>query len=175
MMPDWNGQGRGGANSPAPETKGFNYDNYANMFCIGTTRSGKTTCFLNIIEYRIKQGLPVFIISGKIGANDKYSLFRQTEALCKKHNRKFFAFSMHESIENEFSYNAFKYTDIHGIANTMSEAIASFSEPHYQAALELHVINILELLGIAGKEFSLPNIMRVFSWHQYSAVVQELR
>ncbi len=151
----------------------FNYASKQNMLCVGTTRSGKTTAMLHMIEAAIIRGDPVFIISGKNGANDKYSMYRQVRALCRKHDRKLYAFSTHRNVENKFRYNPFKYTEINGISNAMT-VMAQYSDTHYEANFEFWIICICELLEKAGKHKSLPNIMRLFTWDQFLELLDEL-
>ena len=153
---------------------GFNYSSHQNMLMIGTTRSGKTTSMLHLIERRIKEGDPVFIISGKNGANDKYSMYRQVKGLCKKYNRKLYCWSTHHDVKNKYSYNPFKYAEPNGISNTMT-VMARYSDTHYEANFEYWVLCICEVLQKAEIELSLPNIMKLFRWKKFIALVDELQ
>ena len=152
---------------------GFNFESYQNTLMIGTTRSGKTTAMLHIIERRMKEGIPIFIISGKNGANDRYSMYRQVKALCKKHKRKLYAWSTHHNVKNEYVYNPFKYAEPNGISNTMT-VMAQYSDTHYESNFEYWVLCICEVLQKAGKELSLSNIMKIFKWKKFLKVVEEL-
>ena len=152
----------------------FNFESRQNMLIVGTTRSGKTTSMLHIIANRIKAGEPVFIISGKTGANDKYSMYRQVEALCKKYGRKLYAISTHHSVTNNIAYNPFKYAEINGISNTLT-VMAQYSDTHYEANFEYWVICICEILQKANRQLSLPNIMKLFTWDNFSSAVENLK
>ncbi len=152
---------------------GFNYDTNQNMLIVGTTRSGKTTAMLNIIEHTMKRGEPIFIVSGKNGANDKFSMYRQVKALAEKYRKPLYAFSTHHDINNNFSYNPFKYSDINGVSNCLT-VMAQFSDSYYESNFEYYVICCCELLQLAGKQLALQNIMKMFNWKTYSLVVKQL-
>ncbi len=153
---------------------GFNYDSRANTLIIGTTRSGKTTAMLNIIEKSLMDGEPVFVISGKTGFNDEDSMYTQLITLCKRYGRKLYSVSTNRMAKNNVIYNPFKYADVIGISNTMT-VMAQFSDTHYEANFEFWVICICEILERAGKQKSLPNIMKLYQWEKFESVVRSLK
>lgn len=154
--------------------EGFDYDNYQNHLFVGTTRSGKTTAMLHVIERSIKRGEPVFIISGKNGAKDPYSMYSQVKALCGKYGKMLYIFSTDASVDNAYIYNPFKYTEINGVSNTMT-LMARYSDTHYESNFEFWIICICEILKMAGKELSLPNIMKLFTWESFSSMVKHMQ
>ena len=155
-----------------------------NTLFIGTTRSGKTTAMLHVIQRSIRLGEPVFIISGKTGFNDKYSMYNQVKALCHKYDRKLYAISTNRNARNDFKYNPFKYADIQGVADTM-KSMAQFSDTYYESAFEFWVIVVMEIIdnanilrsnnGETPIQRSLPNIMKFFVWSNFSKAVHELK
>ena len=155
-----------------------------NTLFIGTTRSGKTTAMLHVIQRSIRLGEPVFIISGKTGFNDRYSMYNQVQALCHKYDRKFYAISTNRNAHNKFTYNPFKYADIQGVADTM-KSMAQFSDTYYESAFEFWVIVVNEIIDKANIlrtnsgempiQRSLPNIMRFFNWNSFKKAILELK
>lgn len=156
----------------------------ANTMFIGTTRSGKTTAMLHVIKRSVAANEPVFIISGKTGINDKYSMYSQVKALCNMYNRKLYVISTHMDYVNTVSYNPFKYSDIQSISNTLT-IIAKYSDTHYESCFEFWVISICEIIERLKRYYlektgevkfiSLPNIMKLFSWNKFAETIVLLK
>ena len=151
----------------------YNYASRVNTLLIGTTRSGKTTALANIIDYSLRKGEPVFVISGKNGARDKYSLCNQLKHMCKKYHRELKIVSTSEYEDDRILYNPFRWSSPTTVRDVLL-SLFQFSESHYESAFSDWILAICTVLIKSGDVISIPGILDLYDFSNFKANVKNL-
>lgn len=143
-------------------------------FIAGTTGSGKTTALLHYIKDSIRNGEPIFIISGKCGTGDKRSLLSMTKALAKRYGREMYLISFHPHETERRRYNPFRNMSAGAVADAII-ACNDFTEPYYRDAMHFWLETVCEVLQCIGIPFSLEAICRFYEFEAFQGLLTELR
>lgn len=142
------------------------YELWSNLLVIGTTRSGKSVLMEHEAEYAIRHNLFVFIISGKNGAHDCFSLRHVVESLCRKYSRPFYLISTSPSEPDAVSFNPHSDCDGTTIVDIHS-TLSSFSEEHYLIAFREYLCIICDLLFATNTPISLQALVDIYDYKDF--------
>lgn len=146
----------------------------SHLFVGGTTGSGKTTALMHYVEDSIKWNEPLYIVSGKNGADDDRSLISMTKQLAKRYNRELIVISLNQREKDRKIYNPLAEMSATEVSDALA-AISEYTEPHYKACTTTWIKAIAECLQLGGIPFSLSAICTFYSFDHFSELVSMLK
>ena len=155
-------------------TSKVDFQNRTHIFIAGTTGAGKTTLLLQYICDSMEKGEPLFILSGKNGTNDPFSLLNVVKKLAEKYGRALHIVSTNLEEPLRKSYNPLKNMTVVELADALCNA-SEFTEPHYKYCLTTWVKAIGECLKIMDIPFSLRAIVDFYDWDSFLQLLKAIR
>lgn len=155
-------------------TSKVDFQNRTHIFIAGTTGAGKTTLILQYICDSMAKGEPLFILSGKNGTDDPFSLLNIVKKLAEKYGRELHIVSTNLEEPLRESYNPLKNMTVVELADALCNA-SEFTEPHYKYCLATWVKAIGECLKVMGIPFSLRSIVDFYDWDSFLRLLKVIR
>lgn len=152
----------------------INFENRTHLFVAGTTGAGKTTLLLQYVRDSLQKEEPLFILSGKNGADDQFSLVNTVKKMSKMYGRELHIVSLNQREALREEYNPLKNMTVVELADMLCNA-SEFTEPHYKYCLSTWLKAIGECLETMNIPFSLKTIMDFFDWNGFSELLREMR
>lgn len=153
---------------------GINFDNRSHIFVAGTTGAGKTTLLLQYIDDSMKKGEPLFILSGKNGTDDPFSLLNSVKKLAKRYGRELRVVSTNLDEPERVGYNPLQNMTVTELSDALCNA-SEFTEPHYKYCLATWIKAIGECLQIMNIPFSLQAIVDFYDWNSFLELVNAVK
>ena len=146
----------------------------SHLFVGGTTGSGKTTYLMHYIEDSIKANEPLYIVSGKNGADDDRSLISMTKKLAKRYDRDLIIVSLNQREKARRVYNPLAEMSVTEVSDALA-SISDYTEPHYKACTTTWIKAIAECLVLGGIPLSLASICAFYSYSHFSELIASLK
>lgn len=152
----------------------INFDNRTHIFVAGTTGAGKTTLLLQYIDDSMKKGEPLFILSGKNGTDDPFSLLNSAKKLAKRYGRELRVVSTNLDEPERVAYNPLQNMTVAELSDALCNA-SEFTEPHYKYCLATWIKAIGECLKVMNIPFSLQVIVDFYDWNSFLELLNAMK
>ena len=155
-----------------PEGK-FNYKNRTHMLLLGTSGSGKGVTINHILKKNFEDNNHIIMISAKLAHTDNYSQLTYCKKMAEKYNRPLYVVSMDEQVEDRYQYNPLMHLGEVELLNALNSMIHVDSH-YYHTNFSSWVLCIYDLLKKAGEKVSFSKILRLYSYADFFAFVNQL-
>ena len=140
---------------------------------LGTTGSGKTTALMRYVAHAMEHNQRLYIVSGKNGTDDNYSLLNQVKRLAQARGYQLLLVSLNEREPMRQPYNPLAEMSPTEAADALT-AISEYTEPHYKAVTTSWLKAICECLIAAGTPLSLNAICEYYDYSALNGLLTKL-
>lgn len=140
---------------------------------LGTTGSGKTTALMRYVAHAMEHNQRLYIVSGKNGTDDNYSLLNQVKRLAQARGYQLLLVSLNEREPMRQPYNPLAEMSPTEAADALT-AISEYTEPHYKAVTTSWLKAVCECLIAAGTPLSLNAICEYYDYSALNGLLAKL-